>query len=168
MRERVRKCREKKRDAQTQSNDLIDSFKNSYRNKQTLLKATKKLSLALPKSSPKKAVLAKILEDYNENDRNELMNVIKLTQNAKQTVRNIELITEIQNFFQRDDISRTSPKMKDVKQYTCPVSGERVLKPKKHMILTIRESYAIFVEEQKAAQKGKFKFISMSLFIRES
>lgn len=57
VRERVRKCREKKRDAQTQSNDLIGAFKNSYRNKQTLLKATKKVSLALPKSSPKKSSL---------------------------------------------------------------------------------------------------------------
>lgn len=131
VRERVQKCRQRKKDAETQSNDSNGAFNNSYSNKQTLFKASK-VSLALPKSSTtKKAVLSKILLDYNDNDRNELMNVIKLPQNAKQTMRNMELITAIQNFFEGDDIFRTSPKVKDVKQYTCPVIVDGVLKPKK-------------------------------------
>lgn len=103
VRQRVQKCRERKK--QSTSNDSNHSTKASYSNKQTLCKATKKVARAMPDSPTKKrAVLIELINDYNDEDRDQLLNVLKSPLKKRQFVLNDELITAIQQFYHRDDI----------------------------------------------------------------
>lgn len=66
---------------------------------------------------------------------------------------------EIRKFYECDDISRGSPKAKDVKTYTCPSTGQKVVLALRHMHLGVKEAYALFVEERKCAEKGIFLYV---------
>lgn len=48
--------------------------------------------------------------------------------------------------------------MDDVKAYKLPHSDEEVLLPKRHMNLTIKEAFAMFIEERKETGKGVWQF----------
>lgn len=91
------------------------------------------------------------------------MNLIGTTR-SKKYAPNVDLIEDIHEFCQRDDVSRASPNDKDVKTYKLPHTNEEVLLPKRHMILTIKESYAIFIEERKDTDNGLCYFLGNSTF----
>ena len=76
----------------------------------------------------------------------------------KNYVPNALLIKEIREFYERDDISRTSPKIRDVKEYVSVDTGENILLPTRHMILTMKEAFALFDEERKNAGKSIWNY----------
>jgi hypothetical protein len=163
VRERVRKCRERKRQHKAKeniSNDKESCSLNTlasagYRCVQTLGKAVSKVVQAFP-SSPKrkKAVLASIVEKMLDVDKLELADAIRTPAAKKKYVPNKTIDSAIKKFYIRDDISRVSPKARDVKEYLCPDSGNKMLLPTRHMELTIREAFALFDEEQKTTKQG--------------
>ena len=112
-----------------------------------------KVTRAFPVSPTKrKTVLARILSKMNDADKLEVVTAI--TPTRKNYVPNALLIKEIREFYERDDISRTSPKIRDVKEYVSVDTGEKILLPTRHMILTMKEAFALFDEERKNAGKG--------------
>ena len=83
-RKRVRKCRERKKSTKTQFNDSNEAIARSYSNFNSLCKAAKKMTRVLPVSPRKhKAVLAKIINDFDEKDRNELKKVYAVVRNEE-------------------------------------------------------------------------------------
>lgn len=125
-----------------------------YRTRQTLGKAVKKVNKALPPSlKRKKAVLAKLVHSLDEDDRNELMDAIS---SVSKRTSNSAMIEDIHDFYERDDISRMSPKMRDVRKSIDAETGEQVITPTRHMILTVKEAYAVFTEERKNDEKGYY------------
>lgn len=149
-----KKIEKQEASAESQSNSLSDIVSESYSCSQTLDKAVKKVKNALPFSSKrKKAVLLHMFDKMDDAEKNELMNVMKPPLKKKQqAIKDIE--KDIQMFLERDDISRVSPKSRDVKTYTCPDTGDDIVKPTRHMVLSMKEAFALFVDERKTAEKG--------------
>lgn len=98
-----------------------------------------------------------MVADMDDSDRDHLMNIVKKTPKRQHASKH-ELINDIHDYYQRDDISRASPKIDDVKTYKLPQSNEEVLLPKRHMILTLKESFAMFIEERNETGMGVWHF----------
>lgn len=88
----------------------------------------------------------------DDDERNEFVKVIS----SKRTItsNNFELIREIANFYERDDISRMSPKAKDMKKHINKQTGAEELFATRHMIVTLREAYALFMDDKKTKNEG--------------
>ncbi|CAH0563057.1 unnamed protein product [Brassicogethes aeneus] len=146
--ERVKKYRERKSQEISKSSKLGFVGYNCI---QTLGKAVKKAKLAIPASPTKKrAVLANIVSKMDDKEKQEFINVIKSTPVKRKCIPNWILIKAIYTFLERDDISRVSPKIRDVREYVCPETGQTKLLSTRHMLLTIKEAFALFDEEQKS------------------
>lgn len=169
-RDRVRKHREQKKiNEKTHSNvsptqklsiTLKTVLTRGYRSSATLGKAVSKVQRALPTSPKKKqAVLAKLISTMPTDSQGELISSTSLNR-KKVSFSDSELIESIQDFYYRDDISRTSPNVKDVKTYKT-ATGESVNKSIRHMLYTIKEAYALFMEHQTNASNSKFLIIKL-------
>lgn len=146
--ERVRKCREKKK-----KKNVVDSIVdciNAYKSSCSLGKAVARAKRSLPTSSThRKAVLCKLVGEY---DRDEVKQIIfnDSLRNVKKNNNNsykAEAIKSVTEFFLRDDITRVSPNVKDVMQCLNPLTKELESHPTRHLLLTIREAYAKYIEE---------------------
>lgn len=133
-RERVRKHRENVKrqkdvpiDTQSQSSKLSDVVSAGYTSRQSLGKAVRKVTNALPASPrKKKAVLTHIVSNLTEVDKETLIDIFAKPKYTRRPV-SATLEKEIRKYFERDDISRVSPNTKDVKEYECPETGEKLL-----------------------------------------
>lgn len=156
VRERVQKHRQQKKEQAVLELKANEAESSSYSNKATLSKAKKKVERALP-SCPtrKKIVLMSLFNDLDENERDKLVNVLSpLNKSTRKSERFDKLVKDISEFYERDDVSRMSPKMRDVKKYTNNQTGTMELMPTRHMIMTVREAYALFIEEIVSKQEG--------------
>lgn len=147
-RERTQKYRANKK------NKIVDlnGAKEAFKTKSALKKAVTKAKKALPRSPSKKtAVLINLFN--NMEDQSQLLKNLKPSQVPVVSNKNLELITDIRQFFERDDVSVTSPKVKDVKKYLSR-SGEQILLPTRHMTLTLKEAYGLFDQERNNIGKG--------------
>lgn len=156
VRKRVQKHRQQKKEQAVLELKANEAESSSYSNKATLSKAKKKVERALP-SCPtrKKIVLMSLFNDLDENERDKLVNVLSpLNKSTRKSERFDKLVKDISEFYERDDVSRMSPKMRDVKKYTNNQTGTMELMPTRHMIMTVREAYALFIEERVSKQEG--------------
>lgn len=139
------------------SHNLRDITSKSYHNIQTLGKAVKKATRGFPSSQrKKKAVLAQIFNDLDDNDRSELVIAILPPRHRTVLANKEELLNDIRIFYNRDDITRTSPKTNDTKEYKLP-DGSKELMPKQYMTLTVKEPHALFINERREESKGELK-----------
>lgn len=147
--------RQKERKSMTQpsSNNVVGK---SYNTVQSLGKALRRATRALPESPTKQqTVIAKMVEQLDPDAQNQLMNLITKNKNQRREMpQNVELIESIYEFYTRDDITRVSPKIKDVKTYECPKTGKSVKLPTRYMLCSQREAYALFDEERVKNEKG--------------
>lgn len=169
----VRKCRANKRgqkenthdesesNASSQLNSSLDDITSTaYTTVQSLGKAKSKVMRALPISPTKrKAVLAHILSEMADGDKIDVANAVvtppPLTKKHTETKRDLTTLKrEIKEFYERDDVSRVSPKIRDVKEYVCPDTGNKILLPTRHMLYTGREAFALFDEQQREIGHG--------------
>lgn len=170
VRDRVRKHRQQQKGGKSAQNDnesqheiasvsgnssLTEIVSESYSNIQTLGKAVKKVSRALPASPrKKKAILTHIVAHMDEAEKEQLVCVVTKSTFTKKSAA-AEQNSKIRKFYERDDISRVSPNTKDVKKYTCPETEQELFLPTRHMVLSLKEAYALFVEENKNVENGK-------------
>jgi hypothetical protein len=150
----------------SRSTRLSEISSQSYSCRQTLGKAVKKVVKQLLASPRKqKAILAHIVANLNEADKLDIANVIANPSRKKKSLQD-QLSDDCRKFFVRDDISRVSPKTRDVKKYKCPETGQEMLMPTRHMTLSLKEAYALFVEERKNQELGMFVLsIDIKFFI---
>lgn len=153
VRERTQKYRANKKNSNVETNEA----KKTYSNNATLEKAVTKARKSLPQSpSKKRVVIAKLLSDMQGEDQSQLVNVMPSQVRSAKSI-NSELFAEIRQFYERDDISVTSPKVSDVKKYVSD-SGEQILLPTRHMTLTLKEAYGLFIQERNNIGKGDCSF----------
>lgn len=147
-REASAKYREKKRiERSTHSEKCGDTkFKFAFGSESALGKAVAKVKRSLPKSPSKtKAVLAKILSKYDPDNKKEIMSNSEI-QIKKRCIISELTIVEIKQFYQRDDISRLSPNVKDFVK-VIDESGIKIQKQIRHLMYSVREVYAMYIEE---------------------
>lgn len=142
-------------DNQRHESNLAEIVGEAYKSCQTLAKAVKKVKNALPTSPrKKKAVLSHIVSNLDEVDKGTVIDVVTNRQKYTRKCIPAGLSGFIRNYFERDDISRMSPNTKDVKKYKCPETGEDLFLPTRHMLFSVKEAHALFVEEMKSEGTG--------------
>lgn len=124
-----------------------------YRSPRTLGKAVAKIKRNLP-ASPTKAmdVIKKIASEFNIDVFDK--NVAPKAAPRKLTVEGKKLICD---FYNRDDISRQMPGIKDVKTVKSN-NGTKIRIQKRTMVMNIREAYEIFKEIHPEVPVGKTVF----------
>lgn len=149
IRERVRKCREKK--------SKLSECTTPYSTKSKLNRAVSRARKSLP-SSPRrrKAVISKLAVDEsivkpkqlfkNELDKNK--------DNSKPDV-----VDMVEKFYEQDDISRIAPGKKDV--MVIYANGEKITKQKRHLFTSLKEAHALFLKNHPSISLGKSKFAQL-------
>lgn len=161
--ERKRQYRERKK-LLTQStlheHEQSSSSLGSYCCVQTLGKAVSRVRRTLPSSPRKKfAVVRKLGFDIfgdvarviNESDKKRGVKHA-LSEEDKEIVK---------NFYQRDDVSRQAPGIKDVKSVKDTKTGERILCQKRYMNMTVREAYSLFTNDNPDVNIKMAKFYEL-------
>ncbi|KAG4075427.1 hypothetical protein HA402_015080 [Bradysia odoriphaga] len=170
-RKRVRKYRQAKKEGQSseyicgshKSDDnrriqLENSynFPHSYHTKSAISKAYSKTNKSLPASPTKRKVMvAKLVRSFKVvKDRQDLFGCVVSTGKANVHGLDTVLVNSIERFYQRDDVSRISPNVKDAKYFRNAVTGEKELKQLRHLIFNLSDAYTKFVEEYHREHKS--------------
>lgn len=168
-RERVRKCRAKKKGSTDSSHSIIHpnevtddtndknvmksmhtplQFHHSYKTYSALAKAATKTRKTLPASPTKRtAVIAKLVYSLDEANQLVIFNNRTIMKRGGNKGLSADLIEKIQLFYQRDDISRTSPNVKDTRYFVNSVTGKRELQQIRHLLVTLKQAYDLFGKE---------------------
>ncbi|CAH2086564.1 unnamed protein product [Euphydryas editha] len=127
----------------------------TYKSKRSFKKAITKIKRSLPASPSKRvAVLKEIaIEVFPISARRLLYPKEKTSASLSK-----ETVAQIEAFYQRDDISRAAPGIKDYKSVKDPTTGERQRLQKRHLVMSIGECYRLFIEEYPTLKVGKTKF----------
>lgn len=173
-RERVRKCRAKKKEV-AGLNQIINSaevvnggsdngfvsksqhtsiqFSHSFKTYGALAKAVTKTRKTLPSSPSKKAaVIAKLMYSLDEKNQLVIFNNKPTMKRGGNKGLSAELTDKIQLFYQRDDVSRMSPNLKDTRYFVDPRTGRKELQQIRHLVVTLKQAYDLFGKEN----SGKF------------
>lgn len=157
----VQKCRQRKKEGQlneitedrfifNRNQPLIAKYTaltHSYKTKSALAKAASKTKKSLPSSpSKRKAVVANVLNSLSAKDKDE---IIGTTNHPKTIKRGLSSawVREIQQFYERDDISRMSPNVKDCRKFVNADTGEKELKQIRHLMYNVDKVYDLFVKD---------------------
>lgn len=131
----------------------VISFPHSYKTPSALYKAVTKMKKSLPVSpSKRKAVHAKYFYSFSAQDRSDIIgdNIIHNSPAAKRKTKkglSSSVLKSIEDFYERDDISRLSPNVKDSRKFVNPVTGKKELKQLRFLCYTLSKAYKKFVEE---------------------
>lgn len=108
-------------------------------------KAAAKLRRALPSTSEKKvAATRKFLRCFNETEYQQIVCVEKKPTSTRGI--KLDVINSVKSFYQRDDISRISPNMRDCRKF-------KELKQIRYLIYRLSDVYSLFLRQ---IRKGKF------------
>lgn len=163
-RERVMKHRYKKHFDGISNNSNTISERRRYTTSASLGKAVSKVRKSLPVSpNKKKEILSKLINDMDDNEKYQLLDSVSSKVSRLFPAKNVELSKKIFDFYHRDDVSRASPNMKDVKRFTNETTGQAEMRSIRHMLLTVKEAHAIFLEEREC--DGYYSSILVSIFI---
>lgn len=149
-RERVKRCRMRKAAVNRDQVSFNETAgEPGYRTASALNKAAAKTKKTLPSSRTKQIeVLAKLVHSFNDEENQQIAkNDLQLRMKVKRGLR-LDLITAIQNFYARDDISRQSPNVKDTRYFINPHTGERELMTKRHLLHKLSDVYDLFINDQ--------------------
>lgn len=125
-------------------------FAHSYKTTSAIRKAYTKTNKTLPPSpSKRKVIVTKLYRSFEEEDRRDMYGDNRPIVKERQSGFSPSLIGAIENFYERDDISRISPNVKDVKSFRNPSTGEKELRQLRHLLFTLEEVYKKFVDEYK-------------------
>lgn len=157
-RNRVAKCRNLKK--QKRAEAAVSKPKSPFRSAMAFAKATarakKILEKALPSSPRKKRkVSQQLFKDASSSQSPKAV--------SKRTAANAispELIKVVKKFFERDDISRQAPGMKDCRVFR-EKDGNKTKIQIRHLTASLKETFALFCEEFPEAGIGKSKFAEL-------
>ena len=127
-----------------------------FNTKSAEYKAVGKLKRALPSTSAKKKeAVSKLLQTFNEKDREDIINMVANTTAKAKPTRAISsnLIESVKSFYERDDISRMSPDMRNCRKFVNPVTGVKEEKQIRHLMYKVMDVYNMFLLH---VQNGKF------------
>lgn len=126
----------------------LQGVQSSYKTESAKAKATTKFRKGLPNSpSKQKAVIENFFNSLDDDTREEILfKKKKMNKGGKKGI-GTELSEQIKQFYDRDDVSRMSPNTKDSRFYRNPTTGEKELKQKRYLILTLQQAYDKFLIE---------------------
>lgn len=91
-----------------------------------------------------------MVRSFDEKSRQDIFgNATSTVKEKRQNGISPALVSAIQSFYERDDISRISPNVKDAKNFRNPDTREKELIQIRHLIFKLSEVYSKFVEEYK-------------------
>lgn len=165
-RKKVAECRQRKKNA-IASTDPEAQLRQPTHSKQTvgphiktgpyktdsaMSKAAAKLKRALPSTSEKKvAAVRKFLRCFNETEYHQIVCVEKKPTSTREIKPDV--INLVKSFYQRDDISRISPNMRDCRKFKDPITGIKELKQIRYLMYRLSDVYSLFLRH---IQKGNF------------
>ena len=122
-----------------------------YKSASTLGKAVKRAVAALPKSPRKRSKVVQKLFHYADI---ECHSPEKL-KSGRPSI-NHEIVKCVTDFYKRDDISRQAPGKRDT--VTVHINGVKQKYQKRHLCMTLRELYRLFIQEypELCIEKSKF------------
>ncbi|KAJ6639710.1 hypothetical protein Bhyg_12457 [Pseudolycoriella hygida] len=154
-RKKVTEHRQRKRQ-QHSTNAVVSATDNSvpkdiddgsYKTKSALAKAVAKVKRALPSTVPKqKQVVLKILKSFGPNGLGDDKTTNKNKQSKGLSLSDIEMIKA---FYQRDDISRISPNVKDCRKFVNPSTGVKEIQQLRYLQCKLIDVHALFVKHIK-------------------
>lgn len=125
-------------------------FPHSYKTQSALSKAVAKTRKTLPSSpSKRKAVLARLLRSFSEEDQRDIIGNTKSKGIKTNKGLSSTLVKEIRLFYERDDISRISPNVKDLRKFENPDTGEMEAKQIRYLSYKLSEVYLQFLDDVK-------------------
>ncbi len=127
-------------------------FPHSYKTQSALSKAVAKTRKTLPSSpSKRKAVLARLLRSFSEEDQRDIIGNTKSKGKGIKTNKGLSstLVKDIRLFYERDDISRISPNVKDLRKFENPDTGEMEPKQIRYLNYKLSEVYLQFLDDVK-------------------
>lgn len=123
-----------------------------YKTDSAISKAAAKLKRALPSTSEKKvAAVRKFLRCFNET---EYQQIVCVETNSTST-RGIkpDVINLVKSFYNRDDISRISPNVRDCRKFKDSITGIKELKQIRYLMYRLSDAYSLFLQH---IRKGNF------------
>lgn len=157
--EKKRKYRARKKEELAALATENSSSMKAYNCRQTLAKAVKKVRLALPGDSlKKKEVLEKVVAIENVG-----IKVVQPDKPIRTPLNKIpcNIVQQVIDFYQRDDISRQAPGIKDTKSIKNLQTGKRKSIQKRHMVMTVKEALQIFCRENSETKINCSKFMDL-------
>lgn len=117
---------------------------HSYKTKSALAKASTKTKKTLPFSpSKRKAVVASVLNSFGAEDRNEIIGQANHRKKVKKGLSSA-FVREIQKFYERNDISRMSPNVKDFRNFMNAETGKKEPRQMRHLMHNLDNVYELF------------------------
>lgn len=126
-----------------------------YNTKSALDKAVAKVKRALPSTTTKKKeVVSKLLLTFGEDDRSDIIaNHVTTTKARPTRALKSAVVESVISFYERDDISRMSPNMRDCRKFVDPKTGLKEEKQIRHLMYKLSDVYSMFLRH---VQNGKF------------
>ena len=155
-RERQLRCRDKKKrnTVSLRAVQKSSSFLAAYSAAHSLARALNCVKHVLPSSPRKKsAVVRKLSNEFG------VTVVTPQSRQARSDGISDDTVQCVKQFFERDDISRMAPGKRDVVTVRNEVGKEKF--QKQHMIMFVKEAYAIFKEEKPDIKIGLSRFSSL-------
>lgn len=127
------------------------NFEHSYKTPSALSKAVAKANQSLPVSpSKRKAVMARLLRTFSEEDQRDIIGKTGPKENGTHHKGlSVDLVRKIRQFYERDNVSRISPNVKDARKFIDPDTGEKVVRQIRHLSHKLSEVYSMFLDEYK-------------------
>lgn len=134
-----------------------------YKTKSAWAKAVGKVKRSLPPASDKKKfVLTKVLRTFDKSDVLNMVNESHPNQIPKRKGLAPDVVDEIKTFYERDDISRISPNMRDCRKFKDPATGVKEIKQMRYLMYKLTDVYKLYLRH---TQNGKILFFIFFGFV---
>lgn len=126
---------------------------DGYKTKSALSKALSKVRRALPATTTKKKELvSKLLHTFSADEQAEIINGMPAETKPSKGV-SLATIEMVRALYERDNISRMSPNVKDCRVFVNPSNGCKEVKQIRYLQHKLEDVYNMFVEH---IQSGQF------------
>lgn len=168
-RRKVAECRQRKKHGGSVSVTSTSSVPStcgqtedgSYKTSSALSKAVGKIRKSMPKTVRKtKQAVGKYLKSLEPTDLHDIMVDVGTIKPKKSRGLSSSDIDLVQSFYERDDISRMSPNVKDCRKFVDPISGAKEYKQLRFLMYKLVDVYDMF---DKHVQEGKTEFRTLFL-----
>lgn len=118
-----------------------------YKTKSARYKAVGKIKRSLPSTTVKKVeAVSDLLGGFDVNLRNSILaNVTGKPKSRPTRALKSSIIESVIEFYQRDDISRMSPNVKDCRKFVNSMTGEKEEKQLRYLIYKLSDVYEMFL-----------------------
>lgn len=130
-----------------QAQVLVPSEENGpYKTKSAWVKAVGKVKRSLPSASEKKKfIVTKMLRMFDKSDVLDMANQTHSNKIPKKNGLAPDIVNEVKLFYERDDISRISPNMKDYRKFKDPVTGTKEMKQIRYLMYRLSDVHQLFL-----------------------